>query len=119
MAYGRVPLAVCLPPSESEIAKRDGAVQAALDAIEDPAVDIDTWEFACSFRPYVWSLEQQCDDRTYSLALGLPQFGAGAAAGSPASSVRNKRKGKKGKQVPAQEIAVMGRGKGARRTRHE
>ena len=41
-----------------KLAFKDGAVEAACHALADPWVDIDTWEFASSFAPYVWSLGQ-------------------------------------------------------------
>ena len=41
-----------------KLAFKDCAVEAACHALADPWVDIDTWEFASSFAPYVWSLDQ-------------------------------------------------------------
>ena len=63
---------------------QDGAVEAAVRAMTDPCVDIDTWEFASSMAPYVWSLGLQHHHRTefgfrvyYFLELVEPRQNSG------------------------------------------
>ena len=71
----RVGLLVYLPQPFYEAAKRDGAVQAALDAFEDPVVDLEKWELYSSIHGAVWMLQQHSDANVYTLCIGPSRTG--------------------------------------------
>ena len=71
----RAGLKVFLPTDWYDAAKKDNAVQLALNAIADPKVDLDKNEWPCSIKGAVWVLQQHSDANVYTLCIGPSRTG--------------------------------------------
>ena len=72
----RAGLKVYLTTDRYEVAQKDNVVQLALNAIEDPEVDLEKIEWYCSINGQVWMLQQHSDDENvYTLCLGPSRTG--------------------------------------------